>query len=317
LSYDRDTVGFDLGYRLPNKTKVAAGYEYQKIDRSTPDAYSFNIAMVQTGYLQLRQNTVDQTGYLQLKNSALEWLTAKVGYTHTNRDTGEIGPGYQTFFAYQDQASDALKLGFDLYPMDRLDLGLNYAYKKIDYDNAIKSRTGDTRQSTYLDAAYHMYGRATFSGSAGYETVETDTNGINDPSDYTQTTDDTYWFCGLAANIRGLLNYRLTLDFSAQYQKSDGEIDFSNDTTGDNLQNITESDDYTKKTFEAKGTYALAAKTEVTAGYIYEKLQYADFGYNNFQNILSDGTVRFNYSGLYADQSYEANIGYLTVKYGF
>jgi len=312
LSYDRDIAGIDIGYRLPQKTKLSAGYEYQKSDRSTPDGTN----------LYPTDTTKDQTGYLRLKNSALDWLKAKVSYTHTKRDSGDIEAGNPTFFAYQDQSSDAWELDFDIYPLDnRLDLGLIYTYKKIDYDDVIQSRTGDTRQSTYLDASYYMFGRATFSGSAGYETVKTDTNGINDPSDYTQTTDDTFWFVGLAANIKGLLNYHLTLDLSCRYQESDGEIYFSNDMTGDNLQNITESDDYIKKTMEAKGTYAIDNKLSVTAGYIYEKLEYTDFGYNAFQNILvSDldpASVEFSYSGLYADQNYEANIGYLMVKYGF
>lgn len=312
MSYNKDTAGIDLGYRLPEKTKLAVGYEYLKMDRSTPAG----------GTAVPNGSTKDNSEYVQLKNSSLDWVTAKLRYKHVSSesDHGDVDPTILVAIPlnFQNHKSDEWKLGFDLSPMDRLDLGLDYTYKKTDYDNTVQSRTGDTRQNVYLDATWHVIGKATLSGSVGYETVKTENNGIDDPQDYTQKTDDHFWSYGLVANVPGLLDDKLTLNLSWQYQKSDGEIDFGNDTTGNNLQNITQSDDYTKKTLQAKATYAIDPRLGVTFGYVYEKLEYSDIAYQNYSNYyVFDATYSGYFSGLNANPNYEANIGYLMVKYGF
>ena len=310
LSYNMSTAGLDIGYRLPQKTKLTGGYEYQSMDRSTPNGTN----------LYPTDTTRKGSEYIQIKNSILDWLTAKLGYTHTKQDSGSFGAITTTTpFAYMDQSSNAWKLGFDLYPVDRLDLGLAYTYKKIKYDDPVRSRIADTQQSTYLDATWHVYGKATLTGTVGFETVSTDTSGYYNPSTYTQTTDDDFWSYGLVANVPGLLDDKLTLNFSWQYQKSDGGIDFNNGPTT-TYQNITDSNDYTKKTLEAKATYALAPKLGMTVGYLYEKLKSSDYAYDNFTNILTNtagSTTYYDFSGLYANQSYEANIGYVMLKYAF
>ncbi len=312
LSYNKDTAGIDLGYRLPEKTKLTAGYEYLKMDRSTPAG----------GTDVPNGSTKDNSEYVQLKNSSLDWVTAKLRYKHVSSksDHGDVDPAILVAIPlnFQNHKSDEWKLGFDLSPMDRLDLGLDYTYKKTDYDNTVQSRTGDTRQNVYLDATWHVIGKATLSGSVGHETVKTENNGIDDPQDYTQKTDDHFWSYGLVANVPGLLDDKLTLNLSWQYQKSDGEIDFGNDTTGNNLQNITQSDDYTKKTLQAKAIYAINRNLGLTVGYLYEKLEYSDIAYQNYSNYyVFDATHSGYFSGLNANPNYEANIGYLMLKYGF
>ncbi len=306
LSYDKNTVGIDVGYKLPVKTKLEAGYEYLKIDRSTPDGsneYPTN-------------ETKDKSAYVQLKNSTLDWLTAKVRYKHLKRDSDELEN--PTPFYYQDQSSDEWKLGLALYPMDQLDLGLDYTYKNTDYDYAIDTRTDDTRHSLYLDGVWHVIGKATLSGFIGYETVETDANRVTDNTVqttplYAQTIDDDFWTYGLVANVPNVVD-KLTLNVSWQYQKSDGSVDFDNSLTGTTYENITESDDYTKKLLEAKAIYALSSSLEMTLGYIYEKYEYSDISINNFSYTAVAGDY---YGGVYAFPNYEANIGYLAVKYGF
>ena len=319
LSYGKNKAGIDLGYKFPQKTKLGLGYEYSQMDRSTPSGLSTdpNVPGYTDGNYQVQNdNTKDNTYYVELKNSMLDWVTAKLRYTYMKRNGADSYPvNFTQPFYYLDQSSNAWKLGFDLYPVDCLDLGLDYTYKKTSYDDHPLSRTGDTRHNVYLDATWRVVGKTTLTGSVGYEKVETDSNGVQYPQTYTQETADNFWSYGLAANVPGLLDKKLTLNVSWKWQKSDGEIDFNN-YPGATYQNIPESDDYTKKTLEAKATYALDSKLSMTVGYIYEKFEYNDISIANYPaSYIYNGN--YYLSGIGSDPNYENNVGYLMLKYGF
>ena len=308
MSYEKNDTGIDAGYRLPQKTRLEAGYEYLKLNRSTPEGDGIPA-----------NSTTDNSVYVGVKNSALDWLTAKVRYKHLKRDSDTINTA-ETPFYYQDQSRNEWMVGFDLAPVDTLDLGLDYTYKRIDYDASVDSRQDDKRHSVYLDATWRPSKRATLSGFVGYETVKTDTNRVANStttnsatlttSPYSQQNDDDFWSYGLAARVAA--TEKLTLDFSWQHQRSDGQVDFSNP----NFLANTASDDYTKKTLEAKATYAFDPKFKMTLGYLYERFTYEDVNYTGFQYQPVAANQTF-YSGLYAAQNYDANVVYVMAAYGF
>jgi MtrB/PioB family decaheme-associated outer membrane protein len=322
LSYEKDTAGIDIGYRLPNKTKLDAGYEYMKMDRSTAlPAYSGA-----TNFYRYDnpESTTDDTLYIGLKNSALDWVTSKIRYKNLKRDsdintTAVVADGndptiYTTRFDAADKTMDEWKLSFDFTPADNLDLGLSYTYTHNDYDENNSSINDDKRQSVYVDLGWRAAKAVKLSGFIGFEKKEVDSNkrlNLALDVDHVESTDDDFWTYGLAANVEA--TDKLTFDLSWQYQKSDGAVNYDNSLNSTTYQSISESDDYTKKTLEAKATYAIDPKLGLTLGYLYEKLEYSDINYLNFTNVVGN----FYYSGVYADPNYEANVGYVMVKYGF
>jgi hypothetical protein len=323
LSYDKNTAGIEAGYRLPFRTKVDAGYEYENIDRSTR-APAF-VDPPETFYrYDNPESTTNDTFFVKLKNSSLDWLTTKLKYKHLERDsdfTGIYDP-YNNLgiirFDAANKSMDEVKLGFELYPLDRLDIGLDFTYQKNNYDNSRENRTDDERKNVYLDMAWRAYKKATISAFVGFESTETDANRITDLEDdftpvYAQTVDDDFWTYGIALNIPDII-YKLSLNFSWQYQKSDGSIKFDNSLTGTSLVDIDESDNYNKKTFEAKAIYAIDPKLALTVGYLYESFDYSDIAFENYQFILNNSDY---YSGAYFDQNYIANVGYVTLTYKF
>ena len=309
LSYKKNDVGIDLGYRLPGKTKLEAGYDYLKMDRSSP-----------VEEVQPTESTKDNSVYIGIKNSSLDWVTAKLRYKHLKRDSAELQTAETTFY-YMDQSYDEWKLGFDFSPVDSLDLGLSFAYKDTDYDQAIDTRQNDKRKNVYVDASWHMSKTATFNGFVGFEKVDTDANRTGYASTnmtypaFTQTLNDSFWTYGLATNLAA--TDKLSFNLSWQYQKSDGQIDFDKAFFTD----VANASDYTKKTLEAKAIYAIDPKLKMTVGYIYEKMDAADISTDNYQNILVAGSATvpsmYYYSGLFADPNYEANIGYVMLSYRF
>lgn len=150
LSYDKNTAGIELGYRLPFRTKVDAGYEYDNIDRSTSEpAYVSGTTFYR---YDNPESTTNDTFFVKLKNSSLDWLTAKVKYKHLERDsefTGIYDP-YNTQgvirFDAANKSMDEVKLGFELYPFDSFDIGLNFTYQNNDYDDSRETRTDDEKR---------------------------------------------------------------------------------------------------------------------------------------------------------------------------
>lgn len=219
-------------------------------------------------------------------------------------------------FDVANKSMDEVKLGFEVHPLDRLDVGLDFTYQINDYDNNRETRTDDERKNVYLDVAWRAYKKATISAFVGFEFTETDANRITNLQDdtvYGQLVDDDFWTYGLALHVPDVVD-KLSLKFSWQYQKSDGSIKFDNSLTGTALVNIDESDDYVKKTFEAKAIYAFDPKLSMTVGYLFEQFDYSDIAFANYQYILGGGDF---YSGAYFDQNYRANVGYVLLAYKF
>jgi len=317
LSYNRQTAGIEAGYRLPFKTRAAAGYEYMTIDRST-EAKSYTNGSTTFYRYDNAESTTDNMVFVKLKNTSLAWLTAKLKYKHLERDSDYTedynSSQYSARFDVLDKSVNEWKLGFEVYPLNSLDFGLDFTYKKTDYDDNRDSRTEDIRKNIYADVSWHPVRKVTISSFAGVETVETDANRITnlDTSPvYAQTIDDKFWTFGVALNVPDIIR-KLSLDVSWRYQDFDGSVQFDNSLTNTSLVDIDDSDDSTKKTLEAKAVYAINPHLSVTLSYLYEKYKYRDIGFNNYQYILNGVDY---YSGLYANPDYEANAGYLLLTY--
>ncbi len=320
LSYDKNSAGIDVGYRLPARTKLEAGYEYRDIDRSTA-LPAFSEANALFDRYDNPESTTDDIVYAGVKNSSLDWLTAKLKYTWLDRDSdidltnvvsGAI-PIYTTRFDAQDKTMDQWKLGVELYPLADLDLGLDLTYEDHDYDFNNSSRTDETWQKVYTDLTWRATSMVTLNGFVGFEDVEIDTSKRTNLAllpQLIQTTDDDFWTYGVVAKLAA--TEQLSFVFSWQHDESDGSLDFTS-LTDDTYNDVTESDDYSRKQLEAKAIYAIDPKLKLTVGYLYEKFDYQDFAYNNYTN-LSDGDYLSN---LYADRNYEANVCYMMVSYGF
>jgi|GEM_PF-1159351 len=329
LSYQKDEAGLDLGYRLPAQTKLDLGYGYMDMDRSVPQ-----------GEVQPTDATRDDTVYVKLKNSSLDWLVGKVGYKHIERDSGSLhrlldanGMPASTPFYYMDQSRDEWQLGVDLSPLENLDLGLDFTHTDIDYAAAVDTLQGDRRHNLYLDATWRTCKALTLSGFIGVEQVDTEANRVSTTvnatsPDYTTKGEEDYWSYGLSGAL--VASEKLSFNLSWLYQDSDGALSFNNLLSPslpppapglvDNnavppSASTNQWDDYTKQQLEAKAIYLVQPKLTMTLGYLYERFDFADAGTANYNPTLPGITAY--YSGLGANQNYDANVGYLMATYGF
>ena len=325
FEYNTDEAGIDLGYKLPKRTKAAAGYEYLNTDRTNRlDATS----------------TTDNSVYVQLRNNYLDYLTAKIKYKHLERSsdfgnvntsatptTSEYIDQFMRRFDATDKNQDKVKLSVEITPIECLDLSLNYSYKINKYNDITLGRTKDKRHEVYVDFTWRQSQMLTLNGFTGFEKTEADSNHYNfaavpaDPATlpnvgntsyrWTQNEDTNFWTYGLTANVP-LPEKKLHITLSWEYQKSYGSNDLTTEGTTA-LQNIGSIDNYTKKHLEAKAVYAFTEQIDFTLGFIYEKYKFDDLQYAGY--ILEPSGSYL--TGAYSYPSYESNIGYLLARYSF
>ena len=325
FDYSKYSLGFDAGYKLTPHNKLSGGYSFEYINRDNrPDADS----------------NMDNQAFLKLKNTSLDFMTAQFEYTFLIRDSDEdfdltgltpVDAEYIVQFVQRYDANSKTKhsLGFGLefYPLDDLDLGVEYTFVRNNYDDVVLGRTEDTGHELYFDFTWRAAQFLTLSGFAGYEKYEAGSNHYNyspgqsadptvddgNPATYrwSQSIEENYWTTGLSAKVP-LMRDRLLLDFSVQYQESDGLSDFTTQGVTP-LDQIDDYEDYYITTFEAKASYAVTEALDIGVGYLYERSNYDDLQYENYE--YSQGTMYL--TGAYADSNYEAHVGYFTVKYTF
>ncbi|TKB26323.1 hypothetical protein FCL47_11405 [Desulfopila sp. IMCC35006] len=325
FDYSKNRMGLDANYKLPFHTRINGGYTYESVDRNNrPDGDS---------------NT-DNLVFLKLKNTSLDFITARIEYSYLNRDTDEnhdltgltiTDAEYITQFVQRfdvvSKAKNALKFAFEFSPLDTFDFGLAYTYVNNDYHDVTLGRTADKGHEFYVDFMWRAAKILNLSGFAGYEKYQADSNHYNfsvnqfadptiddgNPATYRwyQSIDTDFWTVGLSSKIP-LLQDRLQLNLSWQYQKADGSSDFTTEGLAPLLP-INNYDDYHITTLDAKVAYALTDAMDVTLGYMYEKLTYEDNQYDGYNYNPSLTYL----SGAYTDHDYENNVGYLTIRYKF
>ena len=312
-------------------TKAAIGYEYLKIDRERNDAKS----------------TSDNSVYAEVKNNSFDFLTAKLKYQRLWRSsdfkndtlgTGTTDVNYIRRFLRRfdatDKTMDLLKLGFDIYAAEHLDIGLEYTYKTNDYNTTKLGRTKDKRDEYYVDAVYEYPDRLKLTGFVDYETAKYDSyhRYINPTGTYSYDPDsapvinsynwasileDKNWSVGAGVEMP-VRKDKLDVAASWTYAEADGRNDFTSQNNIGNPLDINIYDDYKKHTLNVKAIYRFVKNMNIIGGYAYESMEYKDEQYDGYEYVMTTATSPNSYlTGAYKDRNYNANIVYLLTSYNF
>jgi hypothetical protein len=338
FDYSKRNVGVDVGYKLPAKTKLSAGYEFLNLHRAIrTDATS----------------TEDNTFFVQAKNNTFDWMSAKVRYQRLMRKSnfadgvefaGEpSGPVantsdtdtslyYKIFFRPADTADkkqDSIKAGLEFEPMHGLSVGVEYAYKLDDYTKNYLGIQGAKRHELYVDANYAA-SIVKLNAYADFEKVQTDSRfrqlprattpatvlyadplGTSNTANFNWTTKrkDISYALGCKADV-DIIKNKLNASLGYRYENANGDNDFSTNVTGVVFTNVNALDDYIKNAIDAKLSYNVTQAFNVAFGYQYEHLKYSDDAYIGYPASNIQGS---NYlSGAYAKQNYDASLFYLS-----
>jgi len=321
FAYHKQNAGVDLTVKLPAKTKASAGYEFQHLNRAIRlDAVT----------------TTDHIVFVEAKNSALDMLTAKMRLQHMRRlSDDQLVPTATSadsrFRRYDatDKTQQAVKVGVELEPMHNLSIGLEYAFKLDSFINTTVGVTSDRRHEFNLDTNYTI-ANVKLNAYADYEFSRTKTSSrvgsfivpvSNTVYDYKVNRENVSYDYGINADVDIIKNV-LSAGLGWRYAYSNGDQSFATNRTITPLVNIPADDDYTRQTLSAKLNYKFNKNLGLSGGYSYERLAYSEGELNNYQNLVYAGAAVTNpaqgyLTGAFANQNFEAHIGFVKLAYSF
>lgn len=329
LDYKISTLGGDLGFRLPLNFYLSGGYKYIRTERNKQG---------ETDPAEVLPFNKDNVYFGGIKWSGLEFLDVRMGYEHFDRNadyrTVQSGVNPAKRYYYATQNKDTYKGTVDIFPVENLNLGLEYRYKKIDYpgtDTKLGLRK-DKRHEVGANADYIIGKIAKVYGYGDFGLIkfnQTQSSGAALPWEAAQN--DRSWGYGIGTEVY-IIPSKLTLIFQHDYLKSNGNVDYTlvgglfgagglpafPAANNDNID-IVRWDDYTLYTFKIKAVYNFTKFLSASIGYAFERFQYRDAQLDDYQFVPGGGagTNGAYLTGAYKDQSYKANLvfGSLTFRY--
>ncbi|OFZ04537.1 MAG: hypothetical protein A2X97_13000 [Bdellovibrionales bacterium GWA1_52_35] len=324
FGYYKHNGGVDAGYKLPLSTRLGAGYEHLKIHRDRKDAV----------------NTRDNMVYAELRNSHFDIAQMKVKYQHLAR-TGDFEgtfPGATVYYRSVDVTSkkqNKVTAGFDVAPIEHLDLGIEYSYSKNQYNptQRLYGRTKDTVNGIFTDISYEMPKLFKVAAFAGYEkgvidTLRTAGNNMTKDPALPDTTNafkvnlyenNRGWEYGLGLDIP-VIEKKWDVSLGWEQYRNDGGINFNGGdpalavgSSGGPRVDISNFNDSLTTVVRAKTKYQFTENLSATANYMYERQTYSDFGWDGY--VLNPSGMFM--TGEYSDNEYKAHTGYLVAEYRF
>ncbi len=151
LNYNIATYGAELGLRLPEHFYLSGGYKYVKTERDKRG---------ETDPAEILPFNKDNIYFVDLKWSGVDFLEARVGYEKLDRDaqyrTAESALNPARRFYYAAQNRDTFKAILDIFPLENLNVGLDYRYANTDYTDTIFGLRSDKRNEFEVSADYSI-----------------------------------------------------------------------------------------------------------------------------------------------------------------
>jgi len=313
--------------RLPLNFYLSGGYKYITTERHKEG---------ETDPVEILPFNTDNVYFGSVKWSGLEFLDVKVTYENFDRNANyrtfesEVNPAKRYYYAAQNK--DTYKATVDIFPLENLNLGLEYRYKQIDYSDTTFGLRKDKRHEVGTSADYiiekiaKIYGYGDF-GWIRFNQLQSSGAGLPWEADQKEKS----WGYGIGTEIY-VIPSKLTLIFQHDYLKSNGNVNYTLDSglfgagglpafptaNNDNID-MARWDDYTLYTFKIKAVYNFTKSLSASIGYVFERFSYRDAQLDDY-NFVPAGPPNSNaafLTGAYKDQSYKANLvfGGLSFKY--
>ncbi|MEG0821150.1 MAG: MtrB/PioB family outer membrane beta-barrel protein [Burkholderiaceae bacterium] len=334
-SVTKNNFGVEGAWRFMAGNRIAGGWDYLHTDQERHDF----------------DKVTDNKLWAEWRNSAIEDVNLRLKYQYSwrrsdfllaNAGANAQDPNYLTRYAVAfdsaDRDQNLIKAVIDFSPVPFVDLSLEGIYKNNDYKTTVLGRTKDTRQEIYGSIAFGAPQSIRTSFFGDYETVKYDSyhraisnltaTGAYDPNasatsqNYNWASQNTEhnWLLGAAVAVP--VTEALKLTGSLMYTKNSGGADFQSQNNFGTPIPITAYDNYKQSSFNLRGDWRITRSFELTGGYAYQKYDYSDFQYNNYQLLAPPApspvsTTTSYLSGVGATPQYSANIFYMIGKYRF
>lgn len=327
LFYLTDTYGVELGFRLPAKFYLNSGYKHVRTDRKFTDEADSALINAEDVLPYNRDNIY----FVDLRWSGIDMVSAGIGYERLGRGadyrTPESRDVLNRKFAYAAQDRDTFKATVDVSPADMVNVGLEYRYKRTNYNDTTLGFTSDTRNALSMNADYALKKVLRLYGYFDYEEAVLKQAAIINTSPWNSKQKENTYGYGLRTDFYAIPK-KLTLTVLYDYLRANGSNDFTfYDTTIWNLigvprnlpVNIPNWDDYHTYTISFITTYNWSDSLAIRAGYAYSRYIFSDAQTKNYQYVSANGTGSSGayLTGAYANESYSVNTVLLGMTYRF
>ena len=335
LSYRKNNVGLDVGYRFNSSHRLVVGIDYVDLHRNRVDF----------------DQTKDQKASIEYRNTMLDWASARLKVQHLQRrshflegdaGTGPADPNYLNRFVARFDASNVdqnlVKAVLDFQLGELWDIGLEGIYKQNKYKDTVLGRTKDDRQELYLSVGWGDIQRFRVMAFADVEWIQYDSYHRNisdlaaanayDPfaapnnSNYNwgARNNDRNYAVGLGADWKPAERWKL--NGSLIWQRTRGTADFSVQAGAIPVvpaTSISNYDNTRKVAVNLRGTYSFTKRWDFTTGYAFERFRFSDISYDGYQYTIAGATpAQTSYlSGAFANPNYTAQIVYVAATYKF
>lgn len=336
FDYKKDTVGVELGLKLPAKFYLNTFYHYIKTKRERED---------------IPENK-DDLYSVELRWNGLDFMVPKVGYERLHRRAkfeGSTDPNDIEFWVRRFDAAakirDTYKASIDISPIENLNFGISYKYKKADYENTTIGLTSEKSNLINIDGDFTIGKFVKLFGYFGFERIDSNQfqrqftpapppnagNPITGPTSSARFNWDAKqkekeYDYGIGAEIYAIPK-KLTFVLQHDYVRSNGLVDYTvfralnPGETQDNID-LPAWDDYRQDSYMIKAVYNVVKGLSLTLGYAYERFKYKDAQYEGFR-YLAGGPPFFPanntaaLTGAYTKPSYSTNLVFLGATYKF
>ncbi len=314
LGFTTNKFGGQIGLRLPAHFRLTLGYTNSRT--KFEDRYD-------------AKSRKDDIYTAELAWSGLDFATFKIGYEKLHRGMDRSGTDavadFDTLWRFDVAPSDRdiFKASVDLSLIDNLSVTLGYKYKKTDYEDralAFASRGLGLRDHRsdefFVDASYAIGKVARVYGYFDYEKIRSLQYGFSssDPTEWSLTQKEKNFDYGVGADFF-IIPKKLTVKAQYDYVRSDGSADFSYlDMATPSGSDISNWGDYRKKALSIKAIYDITKSIGLTAGYLYQQFTLNDAQLSGYD--YRPATTAY-LTGAYKDQSYKANVLFVSLSYKF
>jgi hypothetical protein len=337
--YTKHNPGFEAGYRLKSGNRLSAGLDYLDTNRNRFDS----------------EATREKKLFVQWSNSSFDSLSVRFKYQYLQRrsdfliDNAGFSANDQFYLERFNRSFDVsnlnqhlIKTDLDWSPIKLLDFGFEAYYKNNKYNGLTLGRLKDRRKEFYGSVSYGDPSkfRVTLFGDVEYINYDSYHRTVNsgspcassapncfDPNtaptssafNWSSQLNDKNWTVELGAEWP--LTSKLTLKASAIIQETKGWVDFQSQTLASGvpatlLFPINAYDNTRRRSLNPHVEYKIW-KTELRAGYAFDKYSFTDDQFNGYQYTVGTGTTTSYLTGIYAFPAYRAHIAYGSMRYLF
>jgi MtrB/PioB family decaheme-associated outer membrane protein len=300
--YKRTGLGLSGKYRLPARTSISAGYDYERNKRSH----------------QARDETTTNNLWTKLRSRAIDATNMSIKLYVEGRDGSDYNASNAASpenplmrqFNLANRKRKGVLANINSYASERLNVGFEVEYNNDDYDDSQIGLLKSRYQRYGFDASYLFQKNVSIFGSFYNENIESRQAGsqlFTDP-DWLGETDDTFKTSSVGIQYPKIVG-RLDATLEYSVAKSNGGI--SNNTSG--LESDFPALQSKLQQIKLGLTYPYNKSLSIGFNYMFEKFKAHDWALEGIEadtvpNLLSLGADPYDY---------DVHVFYLNLRYVF